>query len=258
MSVEAITWALNDAPVDNSLDELVLIGLANHAHPDGSAAFPSQATLARYARCTERTVRTALARLLDAGVIVHGNPHVVAAYISRPDRRPACYDLVLTRTRHDRNGTHDAAGGTPDPDGGNPTTPTGGISRQQREETASAEPSRGTVHEEPSPKPSEGARARGGEPARGHRLPDGWRPDPEPGLVAELGGQQAAAREFDKFCDYWRAQPGARGRKRDWQATWRNWLRKACDDRPRPRARQKNAARFEAAADALAEQGGKP
>lgn len=33
-----------------------------------------------------------------------------------------------------------------------------------------------------------------------------------------------------RFCDYWRAQPGARGRKVDWIATWRNWMRKAHDD----------------------------
>ncbi len=29
----------------------------------------------------------------------------------------------------------------------------------------------------------------------------------------------------DGFCDYWIAQPGAKGRKTDWSATWRNWIR---------------------------------
>lgn len=66
-------------------------------------------------------------------------------------------------------------------------------------------------------------------PARGTRLPDDWRPDQEPELVAALGGQAAAAREWAKFRDYWTAQPGQRGRKVDWQATWRNWLRKAAE-----------------------------
>lgn len=28
-----------------------------------------------------------------------------------------------------------------------------------------------------------------------------------------------------RFKDYWVAQPGAKGRKSDWQATWRNWVR---------------------------------
>lgn len=29
----------------------------------------------------------------------------------------------------------------------------------------------------------------------------------------------------DRFRDYWIAQPGAKGRKLDWSATWRNWVR---------------------------------
>ncbi|MEV6851674.1 hypothetical protein [Actinoplanes sp. NPDC051411] len=30
----------------------------------------------------------------------------------------------------------------------------------------------------------------------------------------------------DAFVDYWKAQPGQRGRKTDWLATWRNWMRR--------------------------------
>jgi hypothetical protein len=33
--------------------------------------------------------------------------------------------------------------------------------------------------------------------------------------------------EHEKFCDYWRAKPGKDGRKVDWVATWRNWMRTA-------------------------------
>ncbi|MGW8134177.1 hypothetical protein ACWGNZ_00865 [Sphingomonas zeae] len=33
--------------------------------------------------------------------------------------------------------------------------------------------------------------------------------------------------EADAFRDYWIAQPGARGRKADWPATWRNWVRRS-------------------------------
>jgi hypothetical protein len=28
------------------------------------------------------------------------------------------------------------------------------------------------------------------------------------------------------FTDYWQGIPGAKGRKLDWQATWRNWMRR--------------------------------
>ncbi len=38
------------------------------------------------------------------------------------------------------------------------------------------------------------------------------------------------ASEHERFADYWRAQPGAKGRKADWPATWRNWMRRSQDD----------------------------
>jgi hypothetical protein len=51
-------------------------------------------------------------------------------------------------------------------------------------------------------------------------LPDDWRRfclDERPRLNAD--------RVFARFRDYWIAQPGAKGRKLDWSATWRNWVR---------------------------------
>ena len=61
---------------------------------------------------------------------------------------------------------------------------------------------------------------------RGSRLPANWspseleiqfckteRPDLDPAKTAE------------RFSDYWIAQPGAKGVKLDWTATWRNWVR---------------------------------
>ena len=51
-------------------------------------------------------------------------------------------------------------------------------------------------------------------------MPDSWidfckqeRPDLEP------------RKTFDAFRDYWIAQPGSKGVKADWTATWRNWIR---------------------------------
>jgi hypothetical protein len=66
--------------------------------------------------------------------------------------------------------------------------------------------------------------------SRGHRLPGDaaltelWvaeakaiRPDLE---------QQALGAIFAEFRDYWIAQPGQKGTKTDWIATWRNWVRR--------------------------------
>jgi len=53
----------------SSACKFVLVGLANHAGPDGTGAFPPAATLIRYAGLSERTVRTWLGRLDAAGII---------------------------------------------------------------------------------------------------------------------------------------------------------------------------------------------
>ena len=45
-------------------------------------------------------------------------------------------------------------------------------------------------------------------------------------------------REHAKFVDYWAAQPGAKGVKLDWDAVWRNWMRRAGETTNRPRGRQ--------------------
>jgi len=90
-----MSWALNLAPVPrdrggrrNSACKAVLIGLANHANPDGTAAFPSVKTLVRYSDLSERTVRTALDRLEADGIIRPCDPAIVAAKIKRETSGP--------------------------------------------------------------------------------------------------------------------------------------------------------------------------
>ncbi len=46
------------------------------------------------------------------------------------------------------------------------------------------------------------------------------------------------AKTFDAFRDYWQAQPGRKGVKADWFATWRNWVR---NERLRPAAQAEAA-----------------
>ena len=115
MSVEAISWALNLAPVPagrggqpSSACKFVLVGLANHAGPDGAGAFPSVGTLVRYTGLAERTVRTCLDRLAAEGIISPCDPDIVAARIKRADRRPQGWDLKLGLVRDDLDDTADA------------------------------------------------------------------------------------------------------------------------------------------------------
>ena len=78
----------------------MLVGLANHAGPGGTDAFPSVATLVRYAGLSERTVRTGLDRLAAEDIPSCG-PGIVAARIKPADRRPQGWDLSLGLVRDD-------------------------------------------------------------------------------------------------------------------------------------------------------------
>ncbi|ADL71246.1 hypothetical protein ISLAND3_64 [Mycobacterium phage Island3] len=72
---------------------------------------------------------------------------------------------------------------------------------------------------------------------RGSRLPDGWMPDDE--TIAAMRQQFPHVdlrAEHEKFTDYWRGAAGAKGRKADWTATWRNWIRRAAENAPRTSA----------------------
>ncbi|GIG92366.1 hypothetical protein Pen02_73020 [Plantactinospora endophytica] len=97
MSVEAVSWALNDAPDVPPSCLAVLLGLANHAHANGRGAYPSQERLAHYARKSTRSVRADLASLERLGIIRRGDQRHVA--FIPVDRRPVVWDLAVERTR---------------------------------------------------------------------------------------------------------------------------------------------------------------
>lgn len=88
MSIEAVSWALSEAPNVPPSCVAVLVGLANHADAHGRGAWPSQATLARYARKSERAVRADLAQLEALGLIVRA---------PRGSRRTIVWNLTMAR-----------------------------------------------------------------------------------------------------------------------------------------------------------------
>ncbi len=65
MSIEAVTWALG-VPVGGNA-KVILLGLANHAHPDGSETYPALDTLAGYAHCDRSTARRNVRKLVSDG-----------------------------------------------------------------------------------------------------------------------------------------------------------------------------------------------
>jgi len=62
---------------------------------------------------------------------------------------------------------------------------------------------------------------------RGTRLPDCWEPSPDlRAWAVKERPDLDPDRTLAAFRDYWIAQPGQRGVKLDWDATYRNWVRK--------------------------------
>lgn len=73
-------------------------------------------------------------------------------------------------------------------------------------------------------------------PKQGCRLPEGWMPDRDvieamklqfPFCTGEWFRQQ-----HEVFTDYWQAKTGKDATKMDWNATWRNWIRRAANENP--------------------------
>lgn len=64
-------------------------------------------------------------------------------------------------------------------------------------------------------------------PPRGTRLPTGWTPSAEAQAWAKAQGvADPCGKILEEFHDYWGALPGARGVKLDWDATYRNQVRR--------------------------------
>lgn len=80
--------------VGNPTAKLILVGLAEHAHDDGTAAFPSRAKLATYGECSIRSVQRHLKYLRRLGFISTGDQRYVAHI--RPDKRPVVYDIAIS------------------------------------------------------------------------------------------------------------------------------------------------------------------
>lgn len=137
MSIEAMVWVLYNCERSGT-DKVVMLGLANHADPEGENAWPSVARLARYANVSERAVQQSLARLLADGALLverqKGGQHDTPA-----DRRTNRYCIVGVKSTSPRA-----------LDGVKPASPRGEAERGDGVKPASPEPSLRTV-----PEPSE-------------------------------------------------------------------------------------------------------
>lgn len=109
-----MNWVLTQAPDLKPHLFPVLMGLANHAHPDGTSAYPSIPTLAGYSRKSDRAVLNDLQELLgeakpkkvqqkdgstkvtqsDQPPLIERGDQRLVAHIP-VDRRPVVYNLLM-------------------------------------------------------------------------------------------------------------------------------------------------------------------
>jgi hypothetical protein len=208
-----MAWAMEQQIVSDASARHVLLCLANYADQDGKAAFPSTAKLEKDTGLSESTIRRKLDSLETLGMIAQGNQAIVAAYIDRADKRPICYDIqmkkpgVTVNPRSERGVMVTATGCHGDADGVSPCNERGV-----------------TVTPNTSPNPSINPSLKA--EARATRLPADWKPsDSDVSFCRQERPDLLPTQIADQFRDYWIAQPGAKGRKMDWPATWRNWVR---------------------------------
>ncbi len=71
MSVEAMNWAMYEAPVASPIDRLVLLVFADKAHHDGTDTWPSVSKVADITGYDRATVTRSIARLRKAGLLIH-------------------------------------------------------------------------------------------------------------------------------------------------------------------------------------------
>lgn len=192
---------------------LMMLAIADFADDEGNA-YPSVPTLAEKCRMKPRNANVILAALRESGEL-----QVRANEGPRGTNR---YRIVLRSM-----GVQERAGVGVQGSAG--VQEHAGLQRIARTPAKACSKPLQRIADEPSEnhhEPEKSARSTRAPADRGSRLaadwalPDDWRawalehrPDLNPDHMAQ------------RFHDHWIAQPGAKGRKADWSATWRNWVR---------------------------------
>lgn len=81
----------------------------------------------------------------------------------------------------------------------------------------------------PAPKKPTTKKKKTTSESHGTRIPDDFPTDDDLTWSTENFPAIDHNVEAEKFRDYWTSMPGQKGRKADWSATWRNWIRKQAE-----------------------------
>jgi DNA-binding transcriptional ArsR family regulator len=235
MSHDATAWARTQKTGSTSA-KFILMLLADYAGTDYSC-WPSVAKLAEVAEMGESTVRAATKLLAEAGLI-----RVFYRHRSSGLRRTSRYQLLIDGTATAEPDADDWSRQrqiSAEDDRQEPAVDGADLSASVRQDLADIPIKEPSLKNEPSVVTPGAERA-----ARATRVPENFMPDEkmrawflEEQLPAVIDGK----REHARFMDYWLGCPGVRGKKVDWPATWRNWMREAADRAGRSGRRPGNA-----------------
>lgn len=204
MSAEAVTVVLHHSQSEGTA-KLVLWGIANHHSDQG--AWPSIATLAKYANIKERRVQQIIRELAASGEIAIEEQGGYGQHQYKTNRY-----LILLTCPNDCDGTLQHRTGVQS------VTVRGAISDIQgcNLESSGVQPT--------APEPNKNLKKN--LMLTSYRLPEDWQPkETDLLLMKEHFPLTDLKLETYAFKDYWKALPGAKGKKADWDATWRNWIR---------------------------------
>jgi X-X-X-Leu-X-X-Gly heptad repeat protein len=170
---------------------LVLLAIADHQGEIG--AWPSIKTLARMVNTSERSIQRDISELVALGEL---SVEVQNAPTNR-QYKSNLYWVTLPGVTEMSAGVTDLASGVTDLDSG--VTAGGALTITK-----------------PLLKPL----------LNSYRLPEDWQPKENDILIMKEHFPSIDLKlETHAFRDYWASVAGARGKKADWDATWRNWIR---------------------------------
>lgn len=232
MSLDATRWAWMQKGL-RPIQKLILLSLADRVGVD-DLAFPSYKCLEEDTGADRKTVYASLKGLeaigliQDSGERTGATGQIVVWKLVGVEHRTEAESIPKTEPSQKRNGSVFSAKGSQkrtgkDPKNGIRNLPGNlpGESTGERE----APPTKNIADSSPQ--------------ERGTRLPDDWELPPDWGEWArqETGwAMQQVLRVATRFRNYWIAKPGKEGLKRNWKATWENWVLN--EDEPRQRQQQ--------------------
>ncbi|WP_353631061.1 helix-turn-helix domain-containing protein [Achromobacter xylosoxidans] len=254
MSHQAVSWALKQ-PVSHSPAKFILVVLAHHVNAAARPwqAFASVTLLAQETGQNRKTVLENLKRLVDFGYLADSGERVGATgripvwNLTEAQNGTKTGTIEQSQNRDHStvpdsgplNGTETGTITSNSPETGTVTPSQQSQNRDHLDlgETRVMVPKSPTEQEikEVVGKTSEKSNAVVEKLAkvpstRGARLPATWVLPRSWGLEAQRlcpGLTVERIREIaDEFRDYWVALPGSKACKLDWEATWRNWVRK--------------------------------